>query len=196
MKKTLLLIALIFATNSLLAQKLSKEEKKKIKFCKDMTYSIDDPFSDEQIVITKFAEIFGNKEEFVRLGPDLYASARRQADSTTLIIRITIAGSRKGETEKGTAHQFSFDLDGKTEIIELKTSENSTAAARAIGNQVAVSTVTDFLFKYILSNEELNTISTGLLKGVKLKLDGNEVMSVVDNPKRALLLKNVIQCLE
>jgi len=196
MKKPFFFTVLFLATINLMAQKLSKEEKNKIKFCKDMTYTIEDPFSGEQIVITKFAEIFGFREEFVRLGSELYASARQQAGKTTLIIKLSMSGARNGETEKGTAHQFSLDLNGNTEVIELKTSENSIAVAKTIGNQYGVSTKTDFSFKYVLSNEEYKILTSGFLKGFKLKLDGNEVTYVANNPEGVLLLKKVMQCLD
>lgn len=194
MKKSLLLATLILIVTNSFGQKLTKAEKKHKKFCEDKTYTIEDPFSGKDIVVTKFSEFFGNKEEFIRCGPELWMSARYQDDVVTVIVKISLAGARDGTTEMGEVHDFSMSVNGETTLIQLSTSEKSVAAARAVGNQYGVTTVTDYVFKYQLSAEQAETFRTGLLKGVKLKIQGSKKLALVDNVERAEIYQSAIRC--
>lgn len=194
MKTFLLAAGIALLSFGSYAQKLTKAEKKHKKFCEEKTYTIEDPFSGKDIVVTKFSEFFGNKEEYIRCGTELWMSARYQDEKITVMVKITQTGAREGTTEKGAVHDFSMNVDGETKLIQLKTSEKSVAAARAVGNQYGVGTITDFVFKYELSDEEADLFRTGLLKGVKLKIQGTETLAVVDNEERAEIYQSAIRC--
>ena len=201
MKRQILLFLSIIMSLGVSAQKLTKEEKAQLKAkeekekqCRDHLEITDDAFSGEKNYQMKFMNLnFGNK--YLGVGKKLYINASKENGNVTLKVSYFFDGERNDVMEEIENHQFSL-YDGENKVV-LKLNGVSKASPISFVDQNAIvlTVSTRYEINYKLSEEDVSHFRTKLLKAVKIKFNGDEVVFDVDNEDKVKLFNTVFNCM-